>query len=127
VDELDDPATTMDTLWDSRGMDSMDTQLLAEVVRITANTLIGGEVLRAQTRAKDTRRHFTGRQALLLVYQHFRTEESNSHHLSYLDIMSVIFKGDDRMHTFIENWDNVLVRIRDEVPNHALELFLCSN
>jgi len=121
MDEIDDPATTMETLSRSRGMDTIDVRLLAEVVRITAGTLVGGGILRARTRAKDAHRHLKGRQPLLIVYNYYRTEETNMQHLSFLDIMSVLYRGDDRLQQFMENWDNVLVRIHDDVPEHQLE------
>ena len=66
-----------------------------------------------------------GRQALLLVHQHFQVDEKLGALYSIRDVMNVKWLGDGRLEEFLDNWEYVIQGLQEPIPISILEpLFL---
>jgi hypothetical protein len=94
------------------GFDSIDAKLNAAVSEIAKGEL-GRKLTHETEKLGKAGRMMKGRQALSIIYEHFRTsEEAGALHDSD-DLMNVNMNG-DKLEAFIQTWDQVLIGMRED-------------
>jgi hypothetical protein len=107
------PDVSFASLSTSGNFESLDAKLLAALVRSASGTIVGGQISRAQETAAKGNRPLKGRQALLLVFQHYRVERSHTSLQGFADLLSLELHGSNDLQTFMDNWDGVLCGVDD--------------
>ena len=82
---------------------------------------MGGEISRLPETVAKIAKALKGRQALILVFNHYKVDEENSAMLGLADLLSVEFRDDSHLETFLSHWDNVLCSVREQLPDRTLE------
>jgi len=62
---------------------------------------------------------FAGRQALRLVYNYYVTDRACGAVDDYDDLQCVVWLGDAKMETFLDNWDHVMAGMEKEPPERG--------
>jgi hypothetical protein len=115
---------SFDALRSSNGFDSLDAKLLAALVRAAQNTVVGGQISRAQEVAARKGFFLKGRQALHLIYDYYKVSESQVGVMDLADLISVELRDDGHLQTFIDNWDTVLCGMTKEPAQEDMEVLL---
>ena len=105
---------TIDTFSDSGPFAELDIELAAALVKI-AHGEIGREINLEVNKAAKRGTLMKGRQILWMIYHSNRLDEEAGSLFSYEDLAAVEWLGDNKMETFLQNWDMVLEGCGEDV------------
>ncbi len=114
-----DSGKSIDEFDGSGAFPSLDAKLAAAITKIVSGNLSHKIHLAMETRAK-TGRMLTGRQMLLMVYDHYKISEVEGALLDFEDLTMVKLQGDD-LQGFLTDWENVLAVIAEQPSQTVLE------
>ena len=122
--EVQKKDTAFESLGDSGIFASLDVKLAAAITKI-AKAEVERKLSRlADELAKDGRL-LKGRQCLFVLYEQFKLDEAAGAIFSLADLLSVQYRGDADLATFMDNWDSVLCGMEQEPVTEVKEtLFL---
>ena len=105
------------------GFESIDAKLNAAVSKIAKGEL-GRKLTHETEKLGKIGKMMKGRQALSIIYEHFRTSEEAGALHDLDDLMNVNMNG-DKLEAFIQTWDQVLIGMREDPdPAYKRVLFL---
>ena len=110
---------TFEKLADSKAFPSLDAKLASALSRITTGELARPvNVQKEKLASKGT--PMKGRQALLLLYQHFQIGETEGSLLSLQDLLDVRLTNDN-LRAFLNDWESVLAVMAKPPEEDVLE------
>jgi len=112
ITAVESDRSTFESLYDSDGWDTFDANLLQAVIKAAAGTVVGSQIRRCQEQLFNQHKKFLkGRQALWLIFEHFKVDEGKIGWYDISDLLSVQFVDDAHLQAFMDNWDAVLCAI----------------
>ena len=115
--EVEKESATFDSLQDSGKFPTLDVKLSAALTKLAHGDL-GREIALQQERAAKDGRLLRGRQALFMIYQHFKTAEEAGALYDLVDLTKVLSTthGGKQIDltTFLQNWEAVLAGMKVE-------------
>ena len=121
VREVERDSATFSGLSDSAGLESLDAKLASALTKVLSGEL-GRKVSQATEKEAKMDRPIAGRQILFMIYHHYKTNEEAGALYDLADLMAVKWQGDGNLESFLHTWDSVLLGMREEPPEHYLEI-----
>ena len=122
--EVEAPDATLESMADPGSFPSLDTKLSSAIFKISTGEL-GRKIRHADDMEARRMRMMKGRQALWIIYDHFRINEEAGSLYDMQDLISIKLGNDSNLEAFLLNWEQVLSGLRKPPGEDLLEpLFL---
>ena len=117
--QVESPGIKIDDLANSGDFASLDAKLAAGIARVAQGDL-GRAISTAKERLALKGIFMKGRQALKMIYDHYRISETEGSLLELQDLLRVSLKGDN-LRAFIGDWEHVLTGMNPVPHDDVLE------